>query len=96
MTTTDEITSGSGYKPLREYRLHTNMNRIYLTMVGKMDNPMIAHLTTPDWDQCLRHHKYVQPGERVQLHQVLNHRPKLEKMLQINKMQKDGEELRIG
>ena len=72
------------------------MHRVYLTMVGKLDNPMIAHITTPDWDQCLRHHKYVQPGERVQLHQVLNHRPKLEKMLQINKMQKDGEELRIG
>ena len=82
------------HRPLREYRIHTHAHRVWLTLIGKMDNPMIAHHTTPDYDQCLRHHNLVQPGERVQLHQVLNHRPKLNHILQINRLQKDGDDLR--
>ena len=74
--------------------MHTHMHRLYLTLVGKLDNPMIAHRSTPDYDQCLHHHNTVHPGNRVQLHQVLNHKPRLNHMLQINRLQKDGDDLR--
>ena len=67
---------------------------MWLTLIGKMDNPMVAQLGTPDYDQCLRHHNVLQSGERVQLHQVLNHRPKLNHILQINRLQSDSDELR--
>ena len=76
--------------------MQTHASRLFLTLIGKLDNPMVAHLRTPDYDQCLRHTSCVQPGERVQLHQVLNHRPKLNHILQINRLQKDGDTLRHG
>ena len=83
--------TGHSYKPVTEYRMQTHAHRLFLTLMGKLDMPMIAHCPCPDYDQLLHWNSQVQPGERVQLHQVLNHRPKLRHMLQINNLQIDAE-----
>ena len=83
--------TGHKYRPIREYRMQTHAHRLFLTLIGKMDMPMISHHACPDYDQCLHWNNWLQPGERAQIHQVLNHRPKLRHILQINRLQTDDQ-----
>ena len=86
-TVTIAMICKSGYRPIREYRVQTDAHRIFLTELGKRDIPMVVHEERKDYDQVLRWRNTIQPGERMQVHQTLNARSKLQHMLQLNQLQ---------
>ena len=81
------MVSDSIYRPIQEYRIQSNAHRVFCSTIGKLDMPMIMHEPRTDYDQVLKWGNQLQPGERQQLHQVMNGRPKVEHMVMVNRLQ---------
>ena len=84
--------ANSNHRPIQEYRIQSHSHRVFLSTIGKMDMPMIMQDYRTDYDQVLKWGCQLQPGERQQLHQIMNSRPRIEHMLMINRLQHDRDD----